>query len=508
MPGHSLPRIVSIAFAAVAVAAIVRTFFFVAFNETIPYTPFYPAIVIATMYGRLRGGFLAIGLSAFAASIWLAPLGKPLIEEATDLIGMLLFIGVGILVVGLCEQMRRYQERAETAVLEQQRLLQMEQQARAEAEDANRLKDLFVASVSHELRTPLQAILGWTELLSDASVDDETRTRGLDVINRNAKTQSCLIEDLLDMSRISAGKMRLSVSLINPRQAVEAAIQTVTLAAQAKGIRIIRSFDERAYAIGADPDRLQQIVWNLLSNAIKFSPRDSSIEVMLSKTTDGIEVKVVDQGQGITAEFLPLVFEQFRQGDASKTTRQAGLGLGLAIVKHLVELHGGTIRAESPGEGLGTTMIVSLPDGLTSTANAVKPYATEGQLHGLRILMVDDDPETCELVCRLLTEQQAEVMTATRAGDALNLAEQQPPDVIISDLAMPDLDGYELLRRLRRQPGSRSAPAMALTAYSSQEDRCRAFEAGYELHLTKPVGARRLTEAVAELASAKGRAPK
>lgn len=495
----ALSRTFAVAALSIGAAALLRTFIFATFDEAIPYTPFYPAIVASTMYGRRRGGLIAVCLAAIAASFWLVPFGKPFIEESTDLFGLLLFVGVSVLIVALCEEMKRAQARAEAAMREQQRLLESEQAARCAAERANRLKDEFLASVSHELRAPLHAILGWTELLSNPTLDDGSRSHGLEVIERNARAQARLIEDLLDVSRIVSGKMRLSVSLVNPRSLIECAIQTVANAAQAKNIRIVRRFDASLHALYVDPDRFQQVVWNLLSNAIKFSPTDSAITIALQHAAEGVKLQVRDEGCGIAAELLPHVFERFRQGADGRSARQAGLGLGLAIVKSLVELHGGTVEAESGGPGRGATFTVVLPHTCARLEGKAGPR--RGRLNGLRVLVVDDDSEARELVCRVLEEQQAQVVTAEGAGEALAAVQRDLPDVIVSDIAMPQQDGYEFLRKLRRDRRAAQVPAVALTARCSEHDRYLAFEAGYELHLSKPIEPRRLADAIADLAA-------
>jgi len=346
---------------AVSVAAVVRTVFNTAFNETIPYTPFYPAIVVATMYGRLSGGVIATIMATFAASFWLSPFGQPLIQEPTDLIGLILFIAESGLVVGLCEAMRRSQQTAEAALEEQRRAVTRESAARIEAEEANRLKDQFLASASHELRTPLQAILGWTQLLTQGNVDTKERAMGLEIIARNARVQSRLIEDMLDISRMVAGKMRLTPRSFDPKLIIESAIQTVAIAARSKQIAIVRRYENDGLQLWADPDRLQQIIWNLLSNSIKFSPTSSTVWVSVRSQPRHLEIEVSDEGQGVEAEFFPHLFERFRQEDMGSSRRYDGLGLGLSIVKHLVELHGGTIKASSAGVGQGLSVTMMLP---------------------------------------------------------------------------------------------------------------------------------------------------
>lgn len=497
-------EIIVFAIFTVFLAGIVRGICHSVFNETIPYTPFYPAIILSTMYGRLMGGIVATIMAAFAASFWLPPFGQPLVQESTDLIGLFLFLLVSGVVVCLCEAMLRAQASAEIAMQEERLAAVRENAARIDAEEANRLKDQFLASASHELRTPLQAILGWAHLLMQSNISDEERAQGLEVIERNARVQSRLIEDLLDMTRIVAGKLQISPRDINLRQVIDAAAETVTTAAQAKQISIVCIYHDDDLTLWADPDRLQQVVWNLLSNSIKFSPPHSTIKVSLRRSSAGLELEVADQGEGIAPELLPYVFERFRQAVNTSPRRMGGLGLGLAIVKQLVELHGGEVHADSPGLGQGARFTITLP-----VAQNRQPFVrTKGdcrarrKLTGLRVLVVDDDASTCELIARVLRDQHSDVVAATSVEQAMQVMKGFKPDVIVSDIAMPERDGYQLLRevRARDSDGAAPIPAMALSALSGPEDRRRAFEAGYRIHLTKPVDASALTEAVAELA--------
>jgi signal transduction histidine kinase/ActR/RegA family two-component response regulator len=499
-----LARTIATALLAVLAAAVVRQYFHARWDETIPYTPFYPAIVVATMYGRLTGGLVATIAGALAASFWIYPIGQWRIDELNDLIGLALFIAVSGIVVALCEGMLRARQRAEIAAEERQRALDGEQEARRQAEEANRLKDRFLASVSHELRTPLQAILGWADLLARGDLDEADRTQGLQVIQRNTRTQSRLVEDLLDMSRITAGKMRISSRLINPQHSIEAAIQTVAIAAQAKEVTIERSYSDRASVVHADPDRLQQIVWNLLSNSIKFSPPGSCIHVSLERIENDVQIAIRDEGRGIQPGDLDAIFDPFHQ-IGTDGRRYRGLGLGLSIVRHLVELHGGSVRAHSEGLGRGATMTVTLPSFVGRSVSGATAPPADAQLSGIRVLVVDDDSATCELVRRILVGCRADVAVAGSAGQAISLVQEFQPHVLVSDIGLPDRDGYALLREIRRrQDGPHRLPAMALSAYSSLEAHQRSFEAGYRLHLTKPVEARTLTDAVAELAAREG----
>jgi len=366
------------------------------------------------------------------------------------------------------------------------------------------LKGAFLALVSHELRTPLQAILGWTQLLTRSGIDEADRVQGLDTIERNARLQSRLVEDLLDVSRIATGKLRVLPRTVNPKHVIDSAIQSVSIAAQAKQVSIERRYQDSELGMWADPDRLQQIVWNLLSNAVKFSPPNSTVTVTLRRDKDGAVIEVADQGRGIDGEFLPHVFEPFRQADGSCKRRTGGLGLGLSIVKQLVELHGGTIQAASAGLDQGTCMTITLPlvESLMGSPFSEASISPDKELRGIRVLVVEDDIATCELITRLLREHHSEVVAVTSVDAAIEALNGFEPDVIVSDIAMPGRDGYDLLRQLRKHERSAThrTPSVALTALSSPEDQRRAFEAGYRVHLTKPVDSCALIDAVAELA--------
>jgi PAS domain S-box-containing protein len=398
-------------------------------------------------------------------------------------------------------------------VAEQRRqLLEIERSAREEAEHIGRMKDEFLATLSHELRTPLNAILGWSQLLSRKAVDPSKTSRGLDSIARNARAQARIIEDLLDMSRIVSGKVRLEIQPVDPAAIVEAALDVVRPMSEAKGVRLHHAVEPGLPILHADPNRLQQILWNLLTNAIKFTAHGGEVRIDLTRNGDAIDLTVADTGQGIGPEFLPHVFERFRQADASTTRYHGGLGLGLSIVKSLAELHGGLVRASSPGEGRGATFVVSFPIA-ASRLGPVEPsafdrhsmpavtddHAPPASLAGTSVLVVDDDPEAGEVLRAALQESGAAVSTAVSASEALDVLRRAgPPDVLIADLGMPDVDGYEFIRRIRSMDLDRVAlvPAIALTAFAGREERDRALDAGYDLHVAKPVEHRALIEAV------------
>ena len=397
---------------------------------------------------------------------------------------------------------------------QRERLLESERLARSEAERVSRIKDEFLATLSHELRTPLQAMLGWTRLLGTDQLDAAQARHGLEIIERNVTLQKRLIEDLLDMSRIVQGKMQLDMKPIDVKVVVDAAIDVVRPLADSKSTRITAWFDPTAGPVQGDAQRLQQAIWNLLSNAIKFTPSGGEIGVRVSHAEDHVEISVRDTGQGISSEFLPFVFERFRQQDASTTRRQGGLGIGLAIVRNLVELHGGHVHAASPGEGQGATFSIELPLNTSQSASlqeerphrpGIAPRKRRDKVRpsgvmGLRILVVDDERDACELLQRVLTEQGAEVVAANSVPDAIAAYQSFRPQVLVSDIGMPGHDGYELIRTIRQMEHGDHIPAIALTAFARQEDRELAIHAGFQLHLSKPVEPAELSAAVARLA--------
>jgi signal transduction histidine kinase/ActR/RegA family two-component response regulator len=382
---------------------------------------------------------------------------------------------------------------------------------RSEAELASRSKDEFLATVSHELRTPLNAILGWTVTLRGRK-PPEDMDRALAVVERNARAQAKLIEDVLDVSRIISGKLALNLGPTKVSDVVRAAIETVTPAAEAKQIVMTAHLEDESLTITADPDRTQQIVWNLLSNAVKFTPKGGSVSVHVRRDGSDVRMRVTDTGEGIRSSVLPLIFEAFRQGDASTTRRHGGLGLGLAIVKQLVTAHGGSVRAESEGPGRGATFVVDLParsavpavgrPAQRSPSQEGSPVAASApRIEGLRLLVVDDEQDALDLVGDVLREYGAEVHVASSADEALAKVAEVRPDVIVSDIGMPGVDGYALIRKVRMlspRDGGRT-PAVALTAYAGSDDARRAFAAGYQRHATKPIEPAHLATLVANL---------
>jgi PAS domain S-box-containing protein len=371
--------------------------------------------------------------------------------------------------------------------------------ARAEAESANRIKDEFLMTLSHELRTPLNAILGWVQILRSGWSGDATEA--LETISRNAQAQVQLVEDLLDVSRIVSGKLRLDSEPVDLQQVANQAIEVVRTAASAKQVELLQLFDGSRPIIKGDPDRIRQIVWNLLSNAVKFTPRGGRVEIRISPAAHHAVITVHDTGAGIPREFLPHLFERFRQQDSSTTRQYGGLGLGLAIVRHLAELQGGTVAGESGGEGCGATFTVTLPLFDLTAAPPLQPPRSAGEvvdLNGTRVLVVDDRMDERLLFEFVLTHAGAEVRTASGGSEATKIFDVWRPDVLVTDIAMPDEDGYTLLSRLRAQvPG---LPAIAVTAHARQEDRERALSAGFNLYVAKPVDPIRLTEVVDRVA--------
>jgi PAS domain S-box-containing protein len=406
----------------------------------------------------------------------------------------------------LARQLEQFLDR-KRAEEERDLLLGREREVRREAELANRAKDEFLAGVSHELRTPLNAILGWSRLLRGGALDAETVERGLAAVERNAEIQEQLIGDLLDVARIVTGKIQLCLEPTDLGGVVEAAVDAVRHSAAAKGLLLDVRREGPVPPTLADADRLQQVVWNLLSNAIRFTPAGGHIVVALGGRDGRAVIRVIDDGAGIGADFLPYVFERFRQGETGTTRRQGGLGLGLSIVRHLTELHGGTVHAQSPGEGRGATFTVELPliEPAADTPHpAPEPAAVEvaaGSLEHVRLLLVDDDADARELLGMVLRDHGAQVWAAATAEAAVVAFRRHGPDVVVSDIGLPDADGYELVRRLRALdvPAARAAVAVALTGWARSEDRDEALEAGFQAHVVKPVDPIELVALLARL---------
>lgn len=388
-----------------------------------------------------------------------------------------------------------------------------EQIARAEAESANRMKDEFLATVSHELRTPLSAIIGWSHMLRKGRLDEATRERALETIERNAKSQAQLVEDILDVSRVITGNLQLNSGPVDLASVINSAVDSVQLAAVAKEIHLEVILDPSARLISGDASRLQQVVWNLLSNAIKFTPANGQVQVKLERVESNVQIRLSDTGPGIDADFLPFIFDRFRQADASSTRRHAGLGLGLALVRHLVEIHGGTVRAENRERSSGAVFTIELPRSIAKSSNSKKrqrdnqlskevskSVETLPSLEGLRVLLVDDDPDTLQIISVLLTDLRAKVQAASTAAEAIVMLEWFKPDVMVSDLAMPGEDGYSLIAKVRATEYGKLVPAVALTAYVRVEDRAHALSAGFNMFVPKPVQPSELIAAIVNLA--------
>jgi signal transduction histidine kinase/CHASE1-domain containing sensor protein/CheY-like chemotaxis protein len=398
-----------------------------------------------------------------------------------------------------------------TAVaIENVRLLKLERTARQAAEESNRLKDEFLATVSHELRTPLTAILGWSRLLEDGSIEERLRNQAIETICRNAKAQAQIVDDILDVSRIITGNLYLDLHPMGLGPVVKNAINVVRPTADAKGITIDAFLDTSPAMVSGDANRLQQVIWNVLSNAVKFTGNGGRVVVELARVGPNVEISVSDTGQGISSEFLPYVFDRFRQADSTTTRHHGGLGLGLAIARHLVEIHGGTIEASSKGEGCGATFTIKLPiietgvkaaAALSETREPIVPPVTPQTLSGVNVLLVDDDTDTLKLMTTALTRRHANVTAVSSAGEAIQAIRRRRPDVLVSDIAMPGEDGYGLIERVRSLESNEkeTIPAVAITAYAKEEDRERALSSGFQIYLAKPV---ELTELISVVARA------
>jgi len=515
-------------FVAIMATAVVFTARFLLnsdLGDVAPLLMFTLSVMVAAWYGGLGPGLLATALGALLGDyFFIEPFYSFRIYSGAERIEEVIFLGIGI-AISILSQARL------SLLAKRQQLLASERDARRTAEDArrgaedarrvaedaNRLKDEFLSTVSHELRTPLTAINGWALMLRAGRLDAAQAARALETIVRSARSQNQLIDDLLDVSRIITGKMGLVIVPLNLGLVIKAAIETVRPAAEAKGIRLSALLDPAAETVSGDAERLQQVVWNLLSNAVKFTPDGGRVEVRLERANSHIEIVVADNGQGIKPEFLPYVFEHFRQEDSGTDRQRGGLGLGLAIVRHIVELHGGTVHAASEGLGKGATFTVALP---IAAARPVLPEelrdkAAGGRLApenpsalaGVRALFVDDEADARELITMMLAQGGAEVRTAVSATEALASCDEWRPDVLISDIGLPGEDGYTLMKKLRARESERGGhiPAIALTAYGRQEDRLRALSVGYEYHIPKPVEPAELLAVVASLTNRIGK---
>lgn len=424
---------------------------------------------------------------------------------------------LGAITFAITESSRRYDRtdlalaevvaRQAAVAIESARLRQDAEAARSAAESANRAKDEFLATLSHELRNPLNAMLGWARLLESGNLGEEQARRAIQTILRNVNAQVRLVEDLLDMSSVVSGRMRLAVQVVDLRDVIEEVLDSVRPAAEAKGLRLQALLESPGAPVSGDRDRLQQVVWNLLSNAVKFTPRGGRVEIKAHRVRSHAEVIVSDTGQGIHADLLPYVFDRLRQGDSTTTRTHGGVGIGLALVRHLVELHGGSVFAESAGEGQGATFVVKLPLMIAEVREhpitpQENPSPAGVSLAGVRVLVVDDDPAAVDLVVAMLAQAGAAARGSDSVASALGTIAQWRPDVLLSDIEMPGEDGYTLIRKVRALPADAGGktPAVALTAFSRPEDRIRSFRAGFSIHLSKPVDPDELTAVIANLA--------
>ena len=427
---------------------------------------------------------------------------------------------LGAMTLAITESSRRY-GRADlslatavasqaAAVIESARLTREADEARAAAEAAIRAKDEFLSTLSHELRNPLNAVHGWATLIARGQLGEAQTRRAMQIIVRNVNAQIRLVDDLLDMSKVVTGRMRLTVQPVDLGELIEDGLESVRHAAEAKRIRLQSVLEAPGLLVSGDPGRLQQVVWNLLENAVKFTPKDGRVQIQLQRVRSHVEVVVSDTGQGIGPDVLPFVFDRLRQGDSGSARGQGGLGIGLALVRHVVELHGGSVYAESPGEGQGATFVVKLPLMVAEMreqpiAHHDSPRLDSAALAGARIIVVDDDPTAVELITEVLVQAGGEVISCGTADDALQAFARSRPDVILSDIEMPGQDGYSLIRKLRAlgpEQGGKT-PAVALTAFGRPEDRIRSLRAGFNIHVSKPVDP---AELVAIVASMLGRA--
>jgi signal transduction histidine kinase/CheY-like chemotaxis protein len=501
----------TVAFLSIALATAIRWLLHDFLGHAVPFTLFYPAIMISAWYGGLGPGLFSTAVCVPTAELMFLPPPYSIFRiSASEAFHLTLFVVAGVMISVLSESLHRARRRAEAAQAKLSVSMERERASRLEAEAANCAKDEFLATVSHELRTPLTSILTWAHMLRAGALDGATTGRAVESIERSARSQAQLIEDLLDVSRIISGKLRLEVRQLDLLPVIEAAIDTVRPGAEAKQIHLQSTFDPNAGPVSGDPQRLQQVVWNLLSNAIKFTPQGGRIRVDLRRVNAHAEVVVADTGRGIRADFLPRVFERFSQADSGSTRAAGGLGLGLAIVRHLVELHGGTVDVASPGEGQGATFTVRLPIlavATMRTSSAIYPTAEGATVRGSTppisglVLLVDDEPETLATLTAFLEERGAQIKAASSVGDAFEAFQAWRPDVLISDIGMPEEDGYALIHKIRgreREYGGH-VPAIALTAYARVEDRLKILSSGFQMHVPKPVDPLELVTVIASV---------
>lgn len=500
-----------IAAASVVIAMIVRALLDPILGERVPLMIFTLCVGISAYWGGLGPGLLATVLGGVLGAYFFME-----IRSTPNLVGTAIYLLNGLMISFLSEALHVSRRKAESSMRDKERESaerhRIEEERIREAQQASRLKDEFLSTISHELRTPLNAIVGWLHLLKSGRLDEADRQRAFDTIYRNVGLQTKLVGDMLDASRIITGKLKIERRPVDLAQAIHTAAESVRATAEAKSISLNLNLEICEGELLGDSDRLQQVLWNLLFNSIKFTPREGRVDISLKKIDECAQINVVDTGIGIKPDFLPYVFDQFRQADSSITRAYGGMGLGLTIVRYLVELHGGSISAESEGENLGATFIIKLPYKVKATSDILEAFplsvndsrfrAEEARLAGLRILLVDDEPDTLEVMSLLLAKRGAEVKPVSSAAEAINTLRVWTPNVLVADIAMPVEDGYALIGKVRAmQPEQGSLiPALALTAYSEAEDRDRAMAAGFQKYLSKPVEPDELTRVIAELA--------
>jgi signal transduction histidine kinase/ActR/RegA family two-component response regulator len=508
MPGMRTLRIL-LALAIVATATLLRLSLEPILRGQVPFFVYVGSVVVASWFAGVAGGLVATAMATLMGNYFFVAPRFALKFRHEDLAAMITFAAFSLGLVWLVSRWRSAEQQLNATVE------RLQEQAGA-LTLASRIKDEFLSTLSHELRTPLNAILGWSDLVMRPGFPDDARGRALEAINRNARAQSALIDDILDVSRIVSGKIRLDLQEVELTQLVTAACDSIQPAAAGRGVDVQVDVGLETVLV-ADQSRLQQILWNLLSNSVKFNDRGGRVRVEARVEGADVRIRVSDTGAGIPADVLPHVFERFRQADASTTRRHGGLGLGLAIVKHLVELHGGTVRAESDGEGRGAAFTVTLPRRVAAGTGSQREWrsaaaggpsgeSSAGCLDGVRVVAVDDAAEARMLIEAILRPRGARVTMCASAEEAMIALSQEPADVLVADIAMPSVDGHELMRRVRAASSVevRSVAGLALSAYASAEDRERALAAGYREHLAKPVSPDALVAAVARLA---GRQP-
>ncbi|HSQ02416.1 MAG TPA: ATP-binding protein [Burkholderiales bacterium] len=502
---------------AFTIAATIRWALVPVFGTALPYITFYPAIMLCAWHGGFSPGVVMTLLGAVAVTM-LWPIGSPL--SAISILSMLLYLFNGVAISGLTELLHRARRRenelyeaAEKHKAEVERLLLQEHEARTAAESANRAKDDFLATLSHELRTPLNVILGWVSVLRRGRVDEAQLGRAIEVIARNTQMQAHLVNDLLDVSRIVAGKLSIDREEVDLLRLAQETIDGMQEHAAAKSLQITTQLDPDARWVLGDAVRLRQVISNLCSNAMKFTPPGGRVDVELARDKAHARLVIRDTGDGIEPHDLDRIFERFEQGTGNASGRRQGMGLGLAICRYLVNAHGGYIRAESAGKGRGATFTVDLPiltvrTGATPArlAERRKPKALVPRLDGFCVLVVDDHQDAREMVGTVLEQYGAEVLLAGSAQEALDAFSRNTVDILVSDVGMPQADGYDLIARLRaleRKTGAPLVPAVALTAYGSKEDRERALSAGFHIHLVKPIDPVELGATIAEVAASR-----